>query len=140
VVLLSHFLLIGKVNGGKLYQHSSERVHFVHYIKQAFLTQIFSELDYLIKNHYTIQTHFTGKSICIEYINQGFESWQGLGIFLFTTVSRLALGTTQPSIQWVPGALFLEVKWLGCEADHSPSSSAEVKEWVAVYLHPSSTP
>jgi hypothetical protein len=26
--------------------------------------------------------------------DQGFESWQGLGIFLFTTISRLALGTT----------------------------------------------
>jgi len=28
---------------------------------------------------------------------------------------------------WVPGALSLRVKWPGREADHSPSSSAEVK-------------
>jgi hypothetical protein len=28
--------------------------------------------------------------------------------------------------QWVPDALSLRVKWLGCEADHSPPSSAEV--------------
>jgi hypothetical protein len=28
-----------------------------------------------------------------------------LEIFLFTTASRTALGTTQPPIQWVPGAL-----------------------------------
>jgi hypothetical protein len=47
----------------------------------------------------------------------------------------MALGPTQPPIQWVPGALSLEVKWPGCEADHSPSSSAEVKEWVELYLH-----
>jgi hypothetical protein len=40
----------------------------------------------------------------------GFNSWQGLGIFLFTTVPRLPLGPTQPPIQWVPRALSLGVK------------------------------
>jgi len=35
---------------------------------------------------------------------------KGLGIFLFTTASRPALGPTQPRIQWVPGALPLGVK------------------------------
>jgi hypothetical protein len=39
-------------------------------------------------------------------------------------------GPTQPPIQWVPGALSLGVKWPGREVDHSPPSSAEVKnEW-----------
>jgi hypothetical protein len=56
----------------------------------------------------------------------GFESRQGMGIFLFTTVSRPALGPTQPHIQWLPGALSLGVKRLGREADHSPPSRAEV--------------
>jgi hypothetical protein len=51
----------------------------------------------------------------------------GLGIFLFTTASRTALGPTQPPIQWVPGALSLGVKRPGRKADHSPPSSAEVK-------------
>jgi hypothetical protein len=50
----------------------------------------------------------------------GFDSRQGLGIFLFTIASRTALGPTQAPIQWVPGALSLEVKRPGCEADHSP--------------------
>jgi hypothetical protein len=58
----------------------------------------------------------------------GFDSWQGLRIFLFTMVSRTALGPTQPPIQWVPGAVSLGVKRPGREADHSPPSSAEVKE------------
>jgi hypothetical protein len=63
-----------------------------------------------------------------------FDSRQGLGI-LFTIVSRPALGPTQPPIQWVQGALSLGVKLLGREADHSPPSSAEVKECVELYLH-----
>jgi hypothetical protein len=37
----------------------------------------------------------------------GFDSRRGLGIFLFTTASRTALGPTQPPIQWVLGALSL---------------------------------
>jgi hypothetical protein len=48
-------------------------------------------------------------------------SQRGLGIFLFTTASRTALGPTQPPIQWEPGALSLGVKRPGREADHSPS-------------------
>jgi hypothetical protein len=59
--------------------------------------------------------------------DQWFKSQHRLGICLFITVSRPALGTTQPPIQQVPGALFLGVKRPGREADHSPPSSAEVK-------------
>jgi hypothetical protein len=50
----------------------------------------------------------------------------GLGIFLLNSVSRTALGPSQPPMQWVPGALFLGLKRPGREADHSPPSSAEV--------------
>jgi hypothetical protein len=69
-----------------------------------------------------------------------FESRHGLGIFLFTTASRPALGPTQPHIQWVPGALSLGVKRPGREANHSPPSSAEVKEWLELYLYSPNTP
>jgi hypothetical protein len=56
---------------------------------------------------------------------------------LFTTASRPALGPTQPTIQWVPKALSPEVKQPGREADHSPISSAEVKNaWSFVSIHP----
>jgi hypothetical protein len=58
----------------------------------------------------------------------GFDFRRGLGIFLFITTSRTALGPTQSAIQWVPGALSLGVKRQRREADHSPPSSAEVKE------------
>jgi hypothetical protein len=33
----------------------------------------------------------------------GFESLRGLGVFLFTTASRTALGPTQPPIQFYRG-------------------------------------
>jgi hypothetical protein len=62
-------------------------------------------------------------------------SRQGLGIFPFVTVSRSVLGPTQPAVQWAPVAIFPRVKRLGREADHSPPSSAEVKEYMALYLH-----
>jgi hypothetical protein len=54
-------------------------------------------------------------------------SGRGLGILLFTTVSRTALGPTQPPIQWGTRGSFPGVKRPGCEADHSPLSSVEVK-------------
>jgi hypothetical protein len=67
-----------------------------------------------------------------------FESRQKLGIFLFTTVSRPTLGPTQPPIQWIPGALSLGVKRPGREANHSPPSSAEVKNaWSCTSTSPS---
>jgi hypothetical protein len=60
--------------------------------------------------------------------NQCFDSWQEQGIFLFATTFRPALGLTQLPIQWVLGVVLSPgVKWLGHEADHSFSPSANVK-------------
>jgi hypothetical protein len=64
-----------------------------------------------------------------------FESRRGLRIFLYDTASRPALGPTQPHIQRIPGNLSLGVNRPRSEADHSPPSSAEVKECVEMYLH-----
>jgi hypothetical protein len=52
--------------------------------------------------------------------------------FHFSTSSRPALGPTQPPIQWIGnGALSPRVKRQGCEADHSPATSVEVKKmWI----------
>jgi len=62
-----------------------------------------------------------------------------VGIFLFTTASREVLGPTQPPIQWVAGALSLRVKRPVLEADHSPPSSADMKEFLDLYLHSPTT-
>jgi hypothetical protein len=49
------------------------------------------------------------------------------GDFPLSSVSRPALGPTQPPVQWVPGVLSPGVKARpGRDVDHSPPSSAEV--------------
>jgi hypothetical protein len=56
--------------------------------------------------------------------------------FLFYTSPRLALGSTQPPIQWVLGAISREAKRLGPEADNSPPTSAEVKKTLMYTISP----
>jgi hypothetical protein len=70
----------------------------------------------------------------------GFDSRQGLGIFLFTTASRTALRHTHSPVQWVPGTLSLGVRRLGRQFDHSLPYSAEVKEWVELHFSSPNTP
>jgi hypothetical protein len=91
-----------------------------------------------MKNVRTKEIKYKTGSCIVHFISddRGFESRQVLGIFLFTTAaSRPALGPTQPPTQWVPGALSLGVKLPEREADHSPPSSAEVKECMELHLH-----
>jgi hypothetical protein len=59
----------------------------------------------------------------------GFDPRQGQSIFPVTSVSRPALRPIQPPVQWV-----LVVLSLGCDADHSPPSSAEVENKYELYL------
>jgi hypothetical protein len=64
------------------------------------------------------------------------ESRQGLEVFPFATAFRPALRSTQPPIQWVPGALSSGVKRPGREADHSPLSNVEVNAWGYTSIPP----
>jgi hypothetical protein len=56
----------------------------------------------------------------------GFDSRREQRVFLFATASRPALGHIQPTNS-VPGTLSSGVELWGSETDHSPTSSAEVK-------------
>jgi hypothetical protein len=67
---------------------------------------------------------------CACFMLRPYRLSRGLGLFLFDTVFRLALGPTQPHIQLVPWALSLGIKRPWREAGHSPPSSAEAKECV----------
>jgi hypothetical protein len=70
-------------------------------------------------------------SLCpygMDDLGSRFRFPEGLGIFLFTTASRMALGPTNLPILWISGALSLGLKRPGREADNSPPSSTEIKE------------
>jgi hypothetical protein len=69
----------------------------------------------------------TAQSVQRRAGRPGFDSRQRQDIFLFFSVSRQTPEWTQPSIQWVPGALSQEVKRPGHENDYSPPLSAEVR-------------
>jgi hypothetical protein len=69
------------------------------------------------------------------YTSRGRSSSPGrVKIFLFSKSSRSALGFTQLPIQWVPGALSPRVKRSAREANHSPPTSAEVKQ-MCIDIH-----
>jgi hypothetical protein len=61
----------------------------------------------------------------------GFESQQGQD-FLFSTTSKPALAPIMHPTEWVPGAPSPGGKVARREADHSPQSSAEVKNGGAI--------
>jgi hypothetical protein len=86
--------------------------------------RVVSSYQILSLKFYIYFSYFTHlvSGIALDYVldDRGFESRQGLSIFLLTTAFRPALGPTQPSIQWVPGALSPGVNRPGREADHSP--------------------
>jgi hypothetical protein len=71
----------------------------------------------------------------------GFDSRQGQRIFPLTSVSRPALGSTQPPVKWISGVLSPGVKARpGRDADHSPPSSAEVVNEEIYLLSPQTPP
>jgi hypothetical protein len=52
---------------------------------------------------------------------------RGKRFYLFFKVYGMALGSTQPPVQWIPRNVFLGVKQPGHETDHSSPSRAKVK-------------
>jgi hypothetical protein len=111
----------------------SRTIHVFGSVKMVTISFVVSS-SYLCKPEAVIAQSVTAWMIGVL----GFDSRRGLAIFPFTTTSR-TVGLTQPPIKWVPGALSLGVKRPRREADHSPPSNAQVKEWVELYLHSPNT-
>jgi hypothetical protein len=76
-----------------------------------------------------VRSRDSSVGIATDYVLDGRDLIPGRGK-RFLSIPQCPepdLGATLPRIQWVPGALSPGVKRHGCEADHSPRSSAEVK-------------
>jgi hypothetical protein len=54
----------------------------------------------------------TGPKTCMA-LEIWFDFWQGGEIFLFSKMSRPVLGPIYPPIEWVTGAVYPKVMWLG---------------------------
>jgi len=54
----------------------------------------------------------------------------GIDTFHFSAASRMAVGSTKPPAQWI-----LYMMQLGCEANHSSTSTAGGPECVKLCLH-----
>jgi len=72
--------------------------------------------------------------------NPGSNTQQQQEFYVFSKSSKLAVGCDKPPTQWVMVAPFMKVQWLGCEPDHPPAYSGEVKKelnctTLAVCLH-----
>jgi hypothetical protein len=71
--------------------------------------------------------------IIVSIVTRPWAGWSRVQILararahLFAKTYRLPLGPTQSPMQLVLLVLSLVVKWLGCEDDHVPPSSAEVR-------------
>jgi hypothetical protein len=75
--------------------------------------------------------------IATGYGVDGWGSIPGRGKLFQISISSIAsLKPTQSPIQWVSGALSPEVKRPGSKSDHSPPSSAEVKNGGAILRLP----
>jgi hypothetical protein len=72
------------------------------YAREPVLVEHFNQISYIEKRE---AGQLSGIALGYGLDDFGFESRQGLGIFLFTTVSRPALGLTQTPIECIPAAL-----------------------------------
>jgi hypothetical protein len=89
-------------------------------------------ISYLHLVYLSYGSRFSSGSIVFDYGLDdraiGVRSRLGQRIFPLASVSRPALGPTQPPVQWVPGVLSPGIKARpGRDPDHSPPSNAEVE-------------
>ena len=102
-----------------LYQKSSMDPHYMTALNLS---------KWSIKYHFYLchLPRILDSSVNVVTIHEaGFEWWQGKEIFLYSKAVTTCLGLTQPSVMNRPMR----------ESDHSPPSSAEVKNEWSPYLY-----
>jgi hypothetical protein len=140
-ILLSHFVLNTSKTLSYMIDHnghSFKTLHttYFHFYRQILIEWILDMTDLVIIK-YTSYIICQGVGIA-QSLQRRATGWTtrvrfpAVQDFFFSTASRPTLGPTQPPIQLVPGALSLGVKRQGPEADHSPPSSAEVKNYGGI--------
>jgi hypothetical protein len=104
---LGFVLLFEEFQSGKRIQiHEDMEVHC--FLLQMYVSVLFISKEMQGTNEQALHGFTDRMGWTIGVL--GFDSLRGLGIFLFTTAIRTAVGPTQPPFQWVPGALSLGAK------------------------------
>jgi hypothetical protein len=117
--------MIRNIKSGQLYSNSKYNIKIEYiYFTDAFRTSFVLRYKCIVAqlNYTTDIRLYRGRNWTTR-----FRFPASVGIFPFATASRPTLAPTQPPIQWILGALSPRVKPPGREADHSPTSSAKVK-------------
>jgi hypothetical protein len=83
------------------------------------------QLSFVLSRFVTSADFLRGRGSSVGIVTKLWARWPGFDSQ--ETQSRPALGPTQPRIQRVPVALSPRLKWPEREADHSPPSSADIK-------------
>jgi hypothetical protein len=95
----------------------------------------FSKRNIDFFKYYCIGDRVTQYDYRLNYRATGFRSPAQANYFFLQPVSKPALRPTQPPIPTGTGVLSPGGKWRpGCDADHSPQSSAYVKKEQELYL------
>jgi hypothetical protein len=109
-------------------RESNPRTPIVQHVAQRYTDWAIAALEMTAEAAWVMSSlicHFIMEIVTrLRAGRQGFDSRQELGVFLFVTASRLALGPTQPPVG--SGGYFPGVQWPWHVADHSPPSFDEV--------------
>jgi hypothetical protein len=90
----------------------------------------------------TIQTHHRSQDNVVNIAatpwadQSGLDSGKGQGIFLFSKMSKSALGPIQLPAKWVPETLSLVIKWPGHEVNYSSQLELRLNMSGAIYFYP----
>jgi hypothetical protein len=93
-------------------------------------TILFWNVNDIKSKKYELINYLEATNIIIALISETHLQTSNCLNFSLLSVVQTGSGV-HPSIKWVPGAFSPGVRWPGCEADHSPPTSAGVKKmWI----------